>query len=115
MFCVTVDPHAEDLIQSYVDRSGGGTAITMPPSVANLTCEAVAQSLQSLVHAGRPPVILASPQVRGPLRRIIENHAPQVAVLGYNEIPNGIDVESMGLIEIRQEQRSATPEPAMVA
>ena len=44
------------------------------------------------------PVVIASPQVRNAVWQIIEPHVPAVAVLGYNEIVPGINVESIALI-----------------
>ena len=61
---------------------------------------AVLQELQHLIQAGHPPVVLASPQVRGQIRRLLETHLPAVAVLGYNEISNGIAIESLGLAQL---------------
>lgn len=107
LYCITVDPRLEDLVASYVERSEVGTTITMPPSVSNRIIQSLDQSLKSLIHGGRPPVILTSPQIRGPLRRIIEPHLPQAAVLGFNEIPQGLEVESLALVQ-PPETRAAT-------
>jgi len=100
LFCVTIDPHLEDVVNSYVDRSTNTTTITLPPILASQIVSAITRSLDPLVRIGRPSVVLTSPQVRGPLRRIIESNLPNAAVLGYNEVPNGIDVESVNLVEL---------------
>ena len=47
---------------------------------------------------GRVPVVIASPQVRGAIWQILDPHIPGVAVLGYNEVVSGIEVESLGLV-----------------
>ena len=107
LYCITVDPRLEDTIASYVERSDVGTTITMPPSVSNRIVQLLDQSLRSLIHAGRPPVILTSPQIRGPLRRIIEPHLPQAAVLGYNEVPQGLEVESLALVQSPEGKQAA--------
>ncbi len=104
LFCVSLDPAVEDLITGYVERSAEGTSMTMPPSVANKITVAMISELQRLVQAGHHPVVLASPQVRGQVRRLIEPHLPNAAVLGYNEVGKGIHVESMGLVQLDEEQ-----------
>jgi flagellar biosynthesis component FlhA len=43
-------------------------------------------------------VVLASPQVRGVVRQLLAPHAPNIAVLGYNEAVAGVDVESVALV-----------------
>ncbi|MEX0742459.1 MAG: flagellar biosynthesis protein FlhA, partial [Phycisphaeraceae bacterium] len=60
LFCVTLDPGLEDLINGYIDRGPAGTTMTMPPTVANRITTAILQQLQALIGAGHHPVVLAS-------------------------------------------------------
>ncbi len=99
LYCVSLDPSLEDLINGYIERSNEGTSMSMPPSVANRVTGALLEEVQRLVQQGRPPVVLASPQVRGQVRRLVEPHLPTCAVLGYNEISKGVHVESVGLVQ----------------
>ncbi|MBL8990777.1 MAG: FHIPEP family type III secretion protein [Phycisphaerae bacterium] len=96
--CVTLDPTMEDLIGSYIDRSGSATSVTMPPAVAQMVSGRIAAALQQVSAAGHQPVVLASPQVRAVVRQLIETAVPAAAVLGYNEIVPGVDVESLALV-----------------
>ncbi|MEE9403961.1 MAG: flagellar biosynthesis protein FlhA [Algisphaera sp.] len=104
LYCVSLDPGTEDLIAGYIHRATEGTSLTMPPGVANRVTAAVVAEVNQLIQAGRHPVVLASPQVRAQVRQLIEPHLPTCAVLGYNEISKGVEVESLGLV-------SATSEP----
>ncbi|MCW5765591.1 MAG: FHIPEP family type III secretion protein, partial [Phycisphaeraceae bacterium] len=58
----------------------------------------IAAALQQVSAAGHQPVVLASPQVRAVVRQLIETAVPAAAVLGYNEIVPGVDVESLALV-----------------
>ncbi|MCK4872434.1 MAG: flagellar biosynthesis protein FlhA [Phycisphaerales bacterium] len=106
LVCVTLDPSLEDFISGYVDRSAGGTVMTMPPQLARDVASAIVESLQAVVAAGHEPIILASPQVRGPVRELVEPHLSTVGVLGYNEIVSGVRIESMGLVRLPEPQTS---------
>jgi flagellar biosynthesis protein FlhA len=108
LYCVSLDPALEDLIGGYIERSNDATTMSMPPSVANRVTSAIAREVQRLVQAGHPPVILASPQVRAPVRRLLEPYLPNAAVLGYNEVSKGIEVESMGLVQVPQAAGAGT-------
>ncbi len=110
LYCVSLDPAVEDLIGGFIDRGSEGSTMTMPPAVANRVTTAVIQELQGLIQAGHQPVILASPQVRAQVRRLIEPHLPNAAVLGYNEVSKGVEVESVGLVQVESE----TPQPVAV-
>jgi flagellar biosynthesis protein FlhA len=98
--CVTMDPALEDAISGYIDRSPAGTTFSIPPSLANRIARAVAETAQPLAEAGRKVVVLASPSVRAQVRQILEPHIAEVAVLGYNEVVRGTDVESVGLVQL---------------
>ncbi|MCB9848450.1 MAG: flagellar biosynthesis protein FlhA [Phycisphaeraceae bacterium] len=101
--CVTLDPAFEDQVNAYIDRSQGGTTLAMPAHVANRLARRVASALEPVVAAGAQPVVIASPQVRAVVRQILEPHIPAAAVLGYNEIVSGVEVESMGLVTMEDE------------
>ncbi len=96
--CVTLDPSLEDLISSYVDRSAGVTNVVIPPRTASQIATEIGKALQQLTQQGHQPVILASPPVRAVVRQIMEPHVPGLAVLGFNEIVPGVDVESVALV-----------------
>ena len=96
--CVTLDPSFEDQISAYIERGPAGTSLSMPARIATHTAEMILRVLQRVTAAGFHPVVIASPQVRAVVRQILEPHLPTAAVLGYNEIPPGVEVESMGLV-----------------
>ncbi|MEM7576084.1 MAG: flagellar biosynthesis protein FlhA [Planctomycetota bacterium] len=100
LYCVSLDPALEDLINGYIERGEQGTSLTLPPAVANRITAALLQECQALMNAGRHPVVLASPQVRAQVRSLIEPHLPTCAVLGYNEVSKGVEVESVGLVQL---------------
>jgi flagellar biosynthesis protein FlhA len=100
LYCVTMDPAIDDLIGGYIDRGPAGTTYTIPPQVAARIARAVSETAQPLVTAGRVPIVVTSPAVRSQLRQTLESHMPGVVVLGYNEVAKGVDVESVGLVQM---------------
>ncbi|MCH2145569.1 MAG: flagellar biosynthesis protein FlhA [Phycisphaerales bacterium] len=103
LHCVTMDPQIEDRINAYVDRSSGGTTVSIPPQLGGLIGRATAEAVRPLVEAGHRAVVVASPSVRSQVRQIVLPHLPDVIVLGYNEIVPGIGVESLGLVQLHDE------------
>ncbi|QDU33186.1 Flagellar biosynthesis protein FlhA [Poriferisphaera corsica] len=109
LYCVSLDPMLEDQIMGYIQRTADGTSMTMPPIIANRITTSIVEEIQNLVQMGHQPVILASPQVRAQIRRLIEPQLPNVAVLGYNEVSKGVQVESLGLIQAVQTTDQQSP------
>ena len=98
--CVTLDPQLEDTINGYVERNERGSFLTLPPQLARQIAESVAKHVNNLLTQGFSGVVLCSPQVRAPVRRLIEASLPTVAVLSYNEIVKGMNVESAGIVGV---------------
>ncbi|MFQ5414071.1 MAG: flagellar biosynthesis protein FlhA [Phycisphaerae bacterium] len=103
--CITLDPSVEALINKSLERSDRGTVLAMPPKLQTRLVEATRAEVDRaspLAH-GRPPVILCSPQIRLWVRRMLEAALPAVAVLSYNEIVRGVEVESHGMVVLTHE------------
>ncbi|MCC6581383.1 MAG: flagellar biosynthesis protein FlhA [Phycisphaeraceae bacterium] len=113
LYCISLDPALEDQVVSFIDRTGEGTTLTMPPAVANRITTAMVKDLQRLLERGYPPVVLASPQVRASIRRLLEPHLPHVAVLGYNEVSKGVDVESLAIVQLDDQPAEASLQGAI--
>ena len=74
-----------------------GIAPHIPPT-ATAVADQILKGLQQVTIAGHHPVVLASPTVRAVVRQIIEPHMASASVLGYNEIVQGVEVESLALV-----------------
>jgi flagellar biosynthesis protein FlhA len=98
LWCLTLDPALEDLINGHIERNERGTTNTMPPQTAQQVVQQVAAKATELTQTGRSAVILCSPQIRSSLRRMIEGTLPHVAVLGYNEVVPQVQVEAVALV-----------------
>jgi len=100
LYCVTMDPAVEDVISGYIDRGPGGTTMSIPPRLANQIATAVSTTAEPLVNGGHQLIVLASPTVRAQVKQILDAHLNGVIVLAYNEIVKGLDVESLGLVQL---------------
>ncbi|MHC5112899.1 MAG: flagellar biosynthesis protein FlhA [Planctomycetota bacterium] len=107
LYCITMDPELEDVVNGYIDRGVGGTTMSMPPALAARISRAVSETGETLVGAGHQLVVLTSPSVRAQVKQILDNHLAGSVVLSYNEVDGGLDVESMGLVHFAPEDATA--------
>jgi len=105
IYCISLDPQLEDLIQAHIERTDRGTFLNMPVATQRRIVEAIASQVEQATtrSGGRTPVILCSPQIRAQVRRLIETALPHIAVLGYNEIVAGVEVYSLGMVVLSDE------------
>ena len=83
-----------------VERNERGNFLTLPAQLARQITESVAANVSKLMQQGFNGVVLCSPQVRAQVRKLIESSLPAVAVLSYNEIVKGINVDSIGMVGV---------------
>jgi flagellar biosynthesis protein FlhA len=98
LWCLTLDPALEEMINSHLERNDRGTTNTIPPQTAQQITQQLVSKTGELTQTGRSPVVLCGPQIRGALRRMIEGALPHLAVLGFNEIVPEAAVEAVGLV-----------------
>jgi len=103
--CVTLDPALEELLNKSVERLDQGSVLTLPARIQAKLVEIIMATIDRATTAcgGRPLVILCPPQIRAAVRKLIEVKLPSVPVLGYNEIMHGFNVESHGMVVLKDE------------
>ena len=98
LWCLTLDPALEEMINSHLERNERGTTNTIPPQTAQQITQQIVAKSTELTQTGRSAVLLCGPQIRGALRRMIEAALPHLAVLAFNEIVPEAAVEAVGLV-----------------
>jgi flagellar biosynthesis protein FlhA len=98
LWCLTLDPALEDLINGHLERSERGITNTMPPATAQQIVQQISAKATELTQTGRSAVILCGPLVRSAVRKMTEASLPHVAVLSYNEVVPDVTVEAIGLV-----------------
>jgi len=103
--CITLDPRLEEMVNTNLQRSEQGTFQAMPPRLQQRIVEAVQTTVRQATadSMGQTPVLLCPPQIRVWVRRMIEPVLSSVAVMSYNEIVRGIELESKGMVAIDEE------------
>jgi len=82
---ITLDPNLEQLLlQSVQGAETGG----MEPGLVDRLMNDLKELAQREEAAGRPPVLLVSPAIRGLLARLARSAIPGLHVLAYDEVPD---------------------------
>src|SRR5208282_4609249 len=78
LWCLTLDPALEELVNGHLERSDRGTTNTIAPHTAQQITQQIVAKSTELTQTGRTAVLLCGPQIRAPIRRMIENALPHV-------------------------------------
>jgi flagellar biosynthesis protein FlhA len=79
-------------------RESAQEGIAIDPHTAQRFVQNVQQGVETFTARGLLPVLLTSPNVRRHVRQLISRYVPHVAVLSYNEVAEGVKVQSLGVI-----------------
>jgi flagellar biosynthesis protein FlhA len=110
---ITLDPALEDVLAQGFDFTERGLVVKLSPQVAEAVTGELTRQLQKLVQAGKPPVVLCSPQVRAGLRQVTHATLPKLAVLSLNEVTRDTAVEPHGTVPLNILRPSGAHRPAM--
>ncbi|MDD5758834.1 MAG: flagellar biosynthesis protein FlhA [Desulfobulbaceae bacterium] len=97
---LTLAHKIEDFIRESIQKSDQGVYLNMEPNLAQRVIEATQGLVEKVTNEGYQPVILCTPVIRRHLRHLLERFMPQVIVLSNNELPNQIQIRSIGTIEV---------------
>lgn len=97
---ITLDPELEQEIMDSVKHSEQGSFIALDPEKTQKIFDSVNKELSKLSSLGVVPIILTSPIVRIYFKKLIEQIAPDLTVLSYNEIEPSAEIQSIGMVGI---------------
>jgi len=96
---ITLDAQAETQVRASIQQGANGSYLAMPPDVLRELL-ASAGAAVAAVPAGLPPVLLATPETRRFLRRVLAQPLPQLNVLSYGELPADVQIHALGRISL---------------
>jgi flagellar biosynthesis protein FlhA len=96
---ITLDPALEKRIADSLQQTIHGTYPVLEPETAQHILQGISNLIERLRHKGFSPVVLTSPRIRLPFRRMVERYIRDLAVLSFNEILPQLEVESVGVLK----------------
>ena len=91
-----VDPQLERLVENGIEHSDSNSSLALAPNLLRELLDRVARSVGPLES---PAVAITSSSCRYFFRQAVESSIPNLYFLGHSEIPAGIKVVSLGVIQ----------------
>jgi flagellar biosynthesis protein FlhA len=102
---LTLNPSVEASLLSAVQRVDDGPVLILAPPVVESFLRALAGEMESMASRGHQPLLVCSPQLRWPLRRLIERNFANLVLLSYREIATGYETIVEGVVEVELTSR----------
>ncbi|MFA4966702.1 MAG: flagellar biosynthesis protein FlhA [Candidatus Margulisiibacteriota bacterium] len=99
---VTIDPALEETLIGAIHQSEYGSFLAVDPNVGERILLQIQRHINNFKRMKLSPVTLCSPRLRPHFKRFIERSFPDVAVLSYNEIVPQVKVQSIGMVSLER-------------
>lgn len=96
----TLSMELENLIGNNLQRSINGTYPAIDPDTTNKIFASIKNITEDINFYNNRPIILVSPKIRAPFRKLVEMVFPNITILSLNEIPSDIQIKAQGVVNI---------------
>jgi flagellar biosynthesis protein FlhA len=96
---ITLSKPVEDAISNSIHHRETGSYLTLDPTVAQKILDSIGKALP-LFAGGQHPTLLAAPQIRPHVRKLVDRYYPALVVISHNEITSNLKVRSLGTITL---------------
>ncbi|HVA88847.1 MAG TPA: flagellar biosynthesis protein FlhA [Chloroflexota bacterium] len=97
---LTMAAQLEAALLGTIQRTDDGPTLILAPAVVEAYLRTLATEMESMASRGHQPMLICSPQLRWPLRRLIERNFSNLVLLSYREIASGVDTIVEGTVNI---------------
>jgi len=97
---LTLNPELEENLRGALQETDLGNYLALNPDLNNSFIYAVNEENRKCIGMGYPAILLVAPELRKPIRRILERDLRGVTVLSYNEIVADVELEAVGMVSV---------------
>ena len=96
----TLSLEVENIIGNSLQRSINGTYPAIDPDTTNKIFSSIQNTVESIHFNNNRAILLVSPKIRAPFRKLVDMVFPNITVLSLNEIPSDVQIKAQGIVNI---------------
>lgn len=97
---ITAGASLEKKFAESVHRTEQGSYVSIDPEASQTIFQKISEQVTQLQQSGVQPILLTSPATRMYMRQFVEQFAPDLPVLSYNELEPEVEIQSVGVVNI---------------
>ncbi|MCS6802422.1 MAG: flagellar biosynthesis protein FlhA [Chloroflexota bacterium] len=98
LYVLTLAPQLEQRLAAGLQGTDQGLVISIEPTLAQRLLQDLVAALERMVAQGHQPIVVCSPRIRLPFKRLTERVVPHLTVLAYSELNPKIEVNAVGIV-----------------
>ena len=100
---ISLEPKLEQEIINSIHTAGNKPVLALEPRNAQKIIDAISKTMKKTYSSSSSIVLLTSSTIRNHIRKLIETPLPYLPVLSYKEIAPGVQIESLGIVSLTNE------------
>ncbi len=100
---ISFEPGLEQEIINSIHDMGNKSVLALEPNYAHKIIDAITETIRKAYITSNDTVLLTSSTLRNHIRKLTETALPYLPVLSYKEIAPGIQIESLGIVSLTNE------------
>ncbi|SFA77336.1 flagellar biosynthesis protein FlhA [Lentibacillus halodurans] len=97
---ITVSGQVEKMIAENIQQTEHGNYLALDPESQEQIIKTIHEEVEKMTLQEETAIVLCSPAVRMYLKQLLERFLPQVVVLSYNDLEPGVNVQSVGVVNV---------------
>lgn len=98
---MTFESELEQAIEKSIQRSFQGTYLALDAEIRMMIMKSIQKNLSLAASLQKRPVVLITPSCRPAFRKLIEVDFPSLPVLSINDVPQNVQISSIGRIDVK--------------
>lgn len=99
---ITLDPELEQLLEASLQGTNRGPRLVLRPDLVGRILDRMGALQEKVQALGEQPVLVCSPNIRFPLKKLLESSFPNLALLSYSEIVPGVNITAVEALSIHE-------------
>lgn len=97
---LTLEPNLEQILETSVQSTERGPRLVIRPDLVGGMMGSLSELIETMLANNQQPVLVCSPTIRFPLRKLMEGPFANLAMVAYNEIMTGINLKTVGTVVV---------------
>jgi flagellar biosynthesis protein FlhA len=93
----------ERRIAKSIERTEQGEFLSIDPQTAQTIMQRLSEQIEHFASLNLQPIVLCSAQLRLHFKRLVDRFIPNLTVLSYDEIMPNVKIQSVGIVELPDE------------
>jgi flagellar biosynthesis protein FlhA len=98
---IAIDPALEQIIAANVQKTELGSVVNLDQQTLSRVLDSLKREVDKVTSMGVMPIVMASPYVRMYFKSLVDEVAPDLVVLSYNELDQTVELQTSGMVSIQ--------------